>query len=95
MIVSSREDWKSCSIIIEPHYSNLYTDGLRMGGCSEAGVYSNNQELNISALGSYSTVFQADLLAFIIAVQTVGQSTGSYTEEIYIFSDCRSALEAI
>ena len=74
-----------------------YTDGSRHNGRTGAAyhvLHGSSCFEEIMALGEYTTVFQAEILAILLVVRKL-QSINAVNENIYIYSDSKSSIEAI
>ncbi|XP_055714730.1 uncharacterized protein LOC129808847 [Phlebotomus papatasi] len=95
-VLNTRAEWRDREgVINELGAVALFTDGSRVDGSSGAGYHC--PELGIGgsvALGRYTTVFQAEVTAILIGVQTLTES-GVSGRKINIFSDSRAALLSI
>ncbi|KAJ8912872.1 hypothetical protein NQ315_014483 [Exocentrus adspersus] len=92
----SREQWKQEGNMFPPGSLVCYTDVSRMrNGYSGAGIYVENSGVQQSySLGSYATVYQAEVFAILMVAQR--EDVRNCTEErIFIFSDIQAALRAI
>ncbi|KAJ8918264.1 hypothetical protein NQ315_014134 [Exocentrus adspersus] len=92
----SREQWKQEGNMFPPGSLVYYTDGSRARNqYSGAGIYLENSGVQQSySLGSYATVFQAEVFAILMVAQREGVKNCT-EERIFICSDSQAALRAI
>ncbi|KAJ8926410.1 hypothetical protein NQ314_021196 [Rhamnusium bicolor] len=91
------EEWSEGRIDFRPDSLVCYTDGSRLAtrSSSGAGIYLEGKEVQESfALGSYTTVFQAEVYA-ILAVAGRAEVRNGAEQIIYICSDSQAALKAV
>ncbi|KAJ8912793.1 hypothetical protein NQ315_002550 [Exocentrus adspersus] len=92
----TREQWKQEGNMFPPGSLVCYTDGSRMRDeYSGAGIYLENSGAQQSySLGSYATVFQAEVFAILMTAHR--EDVRNCAEErIFICSDSQAALRAV
>lgn len=97
VITPTRQEWEQGNYPLDgPSTTNLFTDGSLTEEGAGAGVYTSDpadNQLSFS-LGSYCTVFQAEVFALMKAAELMigsGRSGGS----INLYSDSQAALAAL
>lgn len=94
VIIPKKEEWQ-----VENHFTgtciNIYTDGSRTEDRSGAGIYSNEENINISTpLGKFASVFQAELHAILQGAQICLEKE-TKNKNLRFFSDSQAALHAL
>jgi ribonuclease HI len=95
--IPTKEQWLEGDMELPVQSQVWYTDGSKMSrnGLSGAGVYRGDQGVRRSyALGSYATVFQAEVFAILKVAQSEEVKACS-GKNIAICSDSQAALKAV
>lgn len=97
LIFPSKKGWKSGEIsTIISHSTVTHTNCSMIGGCSEAGEYSENLQLNISVpLGGYSIVSQAELLVIMIVLARIQRKYMFAHQIVALLKPSRHLLETV
>ncbi|KAJ8982626.1 hypothetical protein NQ317_002677 [Molorchus minor] len=96
LTLPTKEEWEQNRVIFPPQSLVCYTDGSRVANSrSGAGICLEGKEVQQSyALGSHTTVFQAEVFAILMAASRE-EVKRSPEPRVYICSDSQAALRAV